>query len=88
MTSLASIALMAHGDTPTRGRYAPQLEKSTEYLLKCTTKNGLITSPSQESGMPMHAHGFALLYLASVYGMDADKRITDPDRHAGCGCAA
>lgn len=68
MTSLASIALMAHGDTPTRGRTAPQLERSTEYLLKCSTKTGLITSPSQESGMPMHAHGFALLYLSTVYG--------------------
>lgn len=70
MTSLALLAFLAHGNSPTRGRYAPQLQLGTEYLLKCSTKSGLITSPGQDSGMPMHGHGFALLYLASVYGME------------------
>ncbi|WP_010584956.1 prenyltransferase/squalene oxidase repeat-containing protein [Schlesneria paludicola] len=69
MTSLACTSLLAHGDSPTRGRYAPQLDKGTEFLIKCRTNSGLITSPSQESGMPMHGHGFALMYLASVYGV-------------------
>jgi len=69
VSSLACTALLAHGDTPTRGRYAPQLERGTEFLLKCRTKTGLITSASQDAGMPMHGHGFALMYLASVYGV-------------------
>src|SRR5262249_27746507 len=30
MTSLALTSLLAHGDSPTRGRYAPQLERGTE----------------------------------------------------------
>lgn len=70
MSSLACMAFLAHGNTPTRGRYAPQLQLGTEYLLKCSTSSGLITSPGQDSGMPMHGHGFALMYLASVYGME------------------
>jgi len=82
MSSLACMALLAHGDSPTRGRYAPQLEKGTEFLVKCKTKNGLITSPSQESGMPMHGHGFALMYLASVYGMLTKESLREATQEA------
>src|SRR5262249_52237282 len=82
MSALASMALLAHGDSPTRGRYAPQLERSTEFLVKCKTKTGLITSPSQESGMPMHGHGFALMYLASVYGMLTKESLREATAEA------
>ena len=82
MSSLACTALLAHGDSPTRGRYAPQLERGTEYLIKCKTKSGLITSASQESGMPMHGHGFALMYLASVYGMLTKESLRDACKEA------
>lgn len=82
MSSLALTAMLAHGDTPTRGRYAPQLERGTEYLLKCRTGTGLITSPSQESGMPMHGHGFALMYLASVYGVLSKDSLRDSTKDA------
>jgi hypothetical protein len=77
VTSLALTSLLAHGDSPTRGRYAPQLERGTEFLIKCKTKTGLITSASQESGMPMHGHGFALMYLASVYGTLTKESLRD-----------
>ncbi len=40
-----------------------------EFLVRCATPTGLITGPSQDSGQPMHGHGFALMFLASVYGM-------------------
>ena len=82
MSSLACTALLAHGDSPTRGRYAPQLERGTEFLIKCKTKSGLITSASQESGMPMHGHGFALMYLASVYGMLTKESLRDSCKEA------
>src|SRR5579872_1450622 len=82
VTSLALTSLLAHGDSPTRGRYAPQLERGTEYLIKCKTKTGLITSPSQDSGMPMHGHGFALMYLASVYGMLTKESLRDSAKEA------
>ncbi len=69
MTGLAGMAFLAHGNTPTRGRYAKNVQGTTEYLVRCTTPSGLITGTGQDSGMPMHGHGFALLFLASVYGM-------------------
>ncbi len=69
MTGLAGTACLAHGNSPTRGKYAKNVQGTVEYLVRCTTASGLITGSGQDSGMPMHGHGFALLFLASVYGM-------------------
>ena len=69
MTGLAGTAFLAHGNSPTRGKYAKVVQGAVEYLVRCSTTSGLITGASQDSGMPMHGHGFALLFLASVYGM-------------------
>src|SRR5437763_16986978 len=69
MTGLAGTALLAHGDSPTRGKYSRNVQGAVEFLVRCTTPTGLITGPTQDNGMPMHGHGFALLFLASVYGM-------------------
>ena len=69
VTSLAGMAFLAHGDTPSRGRYAPQLRATAGFLSKCSTRSGLITGSGQELGRPMHGHGFALLFLSSTYGM-------------------
>jgi hypothetical protein len=69
MTSLAGTALLAHGNSPTRGRYSRNVQGVVEFLVRCVTPNGLITGPSQDNGQPMHGHGFALMFLASVYGM-------------------
>lgn len=72
MTALAGMAFLAHGDTPSRGQYAPQIALTVDCLVRYTGKNGLITGPNQDSGQPMHGHGFALMFLASVYGMESN----------------
>ena len=77
ITGLAGTALLANGNTPTRGRYAPQVERAVEYLLGCSTDTGLITGPTQDNGQPMHGHGFALMFLACVYGMESDPGLRD-----------
>jgi len=69
MTALAGTALLAHGNSPTRGRYSRNVQGAVEYLVRCATPTGLLTGPSQDGGQPMHGHGFALMFLASVYGM-------------------
>ncbi len=69
MTGLAGTAFLAHGNSPTRGKYAKNVQGAVEYLVRCSTPTGLITGSTQDSGMPMHGHGFALMFLASVYGM-------------------
>ena len=77
VTALAGTALLASGSTPTRGPYAPQVQETVEFLLKCSTKSGLITGPGEESGRPMHGHGFALMFLALAYGMETNEgRLT------------
>jgi hypothetical protein len=69
MAGLAGMAFLAHGNSPTRGKYSRSVQGAVEFLVRCATPTGLITGPSQDSGRPMHGHGFALLFLASVYGM-------------------
>jgi hypothetical protein len=75
MTGLAGMAFLAHGDAPTRGHYARNVQYTVEYLVRCSTPNGLLTGPTQDSGIPMHGHGFALLFLASVYGMISKESL-------------
>ena len=69
MTGLAGTAFLAHGNSPTRGKYAKHVQGAVEFLVRCATPTGLITGPTQDNGQPMHGHGFALMFLASVYGM-------------------
>jgi hypothetical protein len=69
MTGLAGTALLCSGNTPTRGRFAPQIAQTIEYLVTCSTPEGLLTSAARDSGQPMHGHGFSLQFLASVFGM-------------------
>ncbi len=69
MTGMAGTALLAHGCSPTRGHYSKNLQGAVEFLVRCATTTGLITGPTQDAGMPMHGHGFALMFLACVYGM-------------------
>jgi hypothetical protein len=77
MASLAGMAFLANGNTPTRGPYADNIRRIVEYLGRNATASGLITGPSQEQGRPMYGHGFALLFLASVHGMENDDRVRD-----------
>jgi hypothetical protein len=69
MTGLAGTAFLAHGCSPTRGHYSKNVQGAIEFLVRCGTTTGLITGPAQDAGMPMHGHGFALMFLACVYGM-------------------
>ncbi len=86
MTGLAGTAFLAHGDSPTRGKYSKTVQGAVEFLVRCATPTGLITGPTQDSGMPMHGHGFALMFLASVYGMitkeSLRKQVQAPIRKA------
>lgn len=68
MIGLAGMAFLSHGNTPTRGKYAPQIQASVDFLCTCSDPSGLISGPGNDSGMPMHGHGFALLFLAAAYG--------------------
>jgi squalene cyclase len=74
MTGLAGMALIAGGNTPTRGRYYEHVRRAVQFLRKnADSTNGVISVPSEE-GRSMYGHGFATLFLASVFGMEEDVR--------------
>ncbi|MCB9852706.1 MAG: terpene cyclase/mutase family protein [Phycisphaerales bacterium] len=72
MTALAGLALIASGSTPTQGEYAPQLRKSLTYAIESAKRNGLICRDGSESSRSMYGHGFTMLFLAQVMGMEED----------------
>lgn len=77
MTGLAGMALLSSGSTPTRGKYYREVRDSVDFLMKnADPQNGVISVP-QEEGRSMYGHGFATLYLASVFGMEEDQRKQD-----------
>jgi hypothetical protein len=82
MTSLAGMALLANGNTPTRGPYAENVRKAQQFIISCARPSGLITDASEGLGRPMYGHGFGLLFLASAYGMETDPRVRDRSRKA------
>jgi hypothetical protein len=69
MTSLAGLALMTAGHTPVEGKYASNVRRAADYLVKQSKRTGLIAS-GRNTSRPMHGHGFAMLFLAQVYGME------------------
>ena len=85
MSALAGLALLASGSTPTRGPYAKNVRRVTRYLLGQQQQNGLIAAPIEE-GRSMYGHGFGLLFLSQVYGMEEDvqkqRRIKDACKRA------
>lgn len=67
ITSLCALAFMSDGHTPTRGKYAENVRKAQEFILRGSTETGLIIGG--ESHGPMYGHGFATLFLGELYGM-------------------
>ncbi len=68
-TAVAGMAFLSHGDTPGRGDYADSVSRAVSYLLaRSDPATGLIASPG-ESRL-IHCHGYAMLFLGEVYGME------------------
>lgn len=77
-TSLAGLSWMAGGSTPTRGPYASNVMNALKFILRCARgPTGYINEGQGRmmGGSGMHGHGFALLFLAELYGMCGD--LTD-----------
>lgn len=67
-TALAGLAFLANGSTPKRGPYADNVSRAVTFLLKrADPTTGLIAC---QNGSLMHNHGYAMLFLAEVYGME------------------
>ena len=66
VSALSGLALMADGNLPDRGRYAPQVRRCLDFILDHVTASGLIAAETSHG--PMYGHGFAALMLAEVLG--------------------
>ena len=77
MTSLAGMAFVAAGSTPTRGKHFQQVRDAVAFVCKQANPTTGLIANVVEDPQPMFAHGFATLLLASVYGMEEDRREQD-----------
>jgi len=74
MSALAGLALLANGNTCYSGPHADNVRQAVEYLLQhADGETGLIGG--QDAGRPMFGHGLALLFLAEVYGSQAQPTL-------------
>ena len=70
MTALAGMALLCEGSTTTQGKYAPNLRKAVDYLVRRSRRNGLIGDSDDDRYT--YGHGFAMLFLSQVLGEEED----------------
>ena len=71
MTALATLALLADGNTPTRGPRWFAVRRAVGFLLRSQDANGFLAPPDEST--PMFAHGFTMLALAQVLGAEEDR---------------
>lgn len=74
-TSMACLAFMANGSTPSRGAYAGNIVRGIEFLLKRVSRDGFITESGGFGASGMHGHGFATLFFAESLGMIEDPSL-------------
>jgi hypothetical protein len=78
MTALGGMAFLMEGSTIKEGKYAENIKRAVEWLMVRAQPNGMLGNPNHpgEAGRYMYGHGFATLFLASVYGEEeeADRR--------------
>ncbi|MFM7073600.1 MAG: prenyltransferase/squalene oxidase repeat-containing protein [Planctomycetota bacterium] len=66
---LAGLAMMADGNTPSRGTFGRAVERVLAFLSGCCRDSGFVAQSESASHGPMYEHGFATLFLAEAYGM-------------------
>jgi hypothetical protein len=71
MTALAGLALLNNGNTATEGKYAPNVNRAANFLIASARPDGLIAR-EEENGRSMHGHGYAMLFLGQLHGMEED----------------
>jgi hypothetical protein len=72
MTGLAGLAFLSAGHVPGRGKHAKVVEKAAKFLLKLQDREGCY---ADAGGRSMHGHGYALHFMAEVYGMTSNAGL-------------
>jgi len=71
MTALSGMAMLCEGSTTTQGRYADNLRRAVDYLVRQSRPNGLIGDPFRDDRYT-YGHGFSMLFLSQVLGEEED----------------
>src|SRR4051812_31256117 len=77
VTSLAGLAFMASGSSPSRGPYGAQIDRALLYVMENTSPSGFIAVAAASTHGPMYSHGFGTLFLAEAYGMTHRSEIRE-----------
>jgi hypothetical protein len=78
ITSLAGLALLMEGTTPSEGKYAPQLRKAIDWMVAQARDSGMILAPNvSEQSRYMLSHGLATMFLACAYAAEEDPARRD-----------
>ncbi len=89
ITALASLALMAGGNQPNRGKFGKEIARAVNYVVSLASgpTPGFLTGRENQDHParlastpgPMYSHGFSTLFLSEVCGMlpaaDRDKKV-------------
>jgi hypothetical protein len=86
VTALCVMAFISHGYMPGAGRYGPNLDRATDFVLGCQKENGLVAlvapdgpeitrQVSHDMGVTAaYNHAIASLMLSELYGMSGNER--------------
>ncbi|MBW3540313.1 MAG: terpene cyclase/mutase family protein [Planctomycetes bacterium] len=73
LVSMGTLAFLAAGHMPGRGRYGDVVEKSLDYVVRNSKPSGLLNISNGQRDM--YNHGLATFVLGQAYGMTADPRV-------------
>jgi hypothetical protein len=72
MTALSGLAMLCEGSTATQGKYAENIRRAVDYLVRQSRPNGLIGDPLRDDRYT-YGHGFSMLFLSQVLGDEEDE---------------
>ena len=72
MTALAGMAMLCEGSTATQGKYAENIRRAVDYIVRQSRPNGLIGDPLRDDRYT-YGHGFSMLFLSQVLGDEEDE---------------
>lgn len=85
VASLSGLAFMCSGSPPGQGPFGRNIDRAVKFVTSCVQESGFISVPGVGQDN-MYGHGFAMLFLAEVYGMsdrpDIDRTVGDKLRQA------
>src|SRR6516164_5429845 len=74
MTAMAGMAMLMEGSNVREGKYRDNIRRACQWLMDRSSPNGMIGNPNipGESGRYTYGHGYAMMFLACVYGEEEE----------------